>query len=80
MLQKVPELGYERAGQSTVEFCFGLFIVLLLFFALVQAVRWVVLEKIELRVDFERSLQTGSGAYQQLNPHFHRLRPLDMEY
>jgi hypothetical protein len=80
MLDHIPKSNHSCVGQSTVEFCFGLFIVLLLFFALVQAVRWVVLEKIELRVDFERSLQTGSGAYQQLNPHFHRLRPLDMEY
>jgi len=76
----------RHRGQSTIEFTFGMVILGLIIYGLVQCFRWVMLDLTERRVDHERVLtlqgvNPATGAQytteDQLNPNFHSIRKID---
>ncbi len=69
-------------AQSVIEFCFASVVLMMLLLGMVQTVRWVMLDLAERRYDHEAVLTSGSNdpgvdASSQLNPYFHRPRPID---
>jgi len=74
-------------GQSTLEFTFAAFILLLLVYGLVQSVRWVIMDAADRRYYYEQAMGnlTGSAgvditASEQLNPQGPKVYPPDLEY
>jgi len=68
----------KRRGQSTIEFAFGMIILGLMVFGLVQCFRWVMLDLAERRVDHDRILTDNNLSTEaQLNPNFHQIRKID---
>ncbi|MBF0386474.1 MAG: pilus assembly protein [Candidatus Omnitrophica bacterium] len=64
-------------GQSIIEFCFACAVFMLLLFGMVQTVRWIMMDLAERRYDHEAVLTAAGPLDGQLNPNFHRPRPLD---
>jgi hypothetical protein len=68
----------KRRGQSVIEFTFGLIILGLMVYGLVQCFRWVMLDLAERRVDHDRVLTNNTISTEaQLNPNFHGVRKID---
>ena len=68
----------NRRGQSVIEFTFGMIILGMMVFGMVQCFRWVMLDLAERRVDHDLILTNNMISTEaQLNPNFHGVRKID---
>lgn len=68
----------NNRAQSIIEFCFASVVLMFLLYGMVQTVRWIMLDLAERRFDHDAVLtDSAAGVEGQLNPYFHRSRPVD---
>jgi hypothetical protein len=75
------KLTRKNRAQTILEFSAGMVMLCLIMYGMVEIFRWGMMDMVERRVDFERtltqSLNSSQNAERQLNPDFHHTRPMD---
>ena len=72
------KISFDQYGQSIIEFCFAMVVVILLIYGLVMVIRWVGMDLADRRIAHDRVLISGGTPEEQVRENFYRPRKINV--